>query len=68
MPGMADLAQHMPRKMGQYLGRKLVLTVKELANIVILTMMARPSSSDILQAKMDSESSKEIMFQREQMD
>jgi len=68
MLGMADLDQLLLRKMDQSSGKKLVPMVKELASTVILIMMARPSLSDTQQERMDSESLKVIMFQKEPMD
>merc|ERR1740124_1104496 len=55
-----DLLLH--KRMEPCSGRKPVLTEKELANTVILIMMARLSPSDTLLARMDSESWKELMF------
>jgi len=68
MLGMADLDQLLLRKMGQSSGKKLVPMAKELASTVILIMMARPLLSDTQQERMDSESLKVIMFQKEPMD
>jgi len=68
MLGMADLDQLLLRKMGQSSGKKLLPMVKELASTVILIMMARPLLSDTQQERMDSESLKVIMFQKEPMD
>lgn len=68
MLGMVDLDQLLLRKMGQSSGKKLLLMVKELGSTVILIMMERPSLSDTLQARMDSESLKVIMFLKEPMD
>jgi len=65
---MADLVQLLLRKMGLCLGKKPLLMEKELDNIVTLTMMVKPLLSDIQLAKMDSESLKVLMFQKEPMD
>jgi len=68
MLGMADLDQLLPRRMGQFSGKKQPLTGRELDSTVISIMMGRPSLCDTLPARMGSESSREIMFLKELMD
>jgi len=68
MLGMADLDQLLPRRMGQFSGKKQPLMGRELDSTVISIMMGRPSPCDTLPARMGSEYSREIMFLRELTD
>merc|ERR1712106_785211 len=59
---MADMDLLLHKRMEPCSGRRPLLTVKGLANTVILIMMARLSLSDTLLVRTGSESRKELTF------